>query len=194
MVRDANPGNYLTWLIDMEYCGDGECNCDEICSTCETDCGVCDTTPPTSKITSILPALAYRPDGGGAYSAFLRADDNGYTSKIYWIYVEDVDNTGGSGVDTCYIEVAGNQRTRPCNDWTTLTVGRPVTGASCIAEGNDACKIKVWATDRRGNSGQTIERMVVSDEREFNRLDIYLDGFNVFDLGVDWTPPTTEIR
>jgi len=46
----AVAGAWISWTLDMEYCGDGECNCGETCTNCQTDCGSCDTTPPTTSI------------------------------------------------------------------------------------------------------------------------------------------------
>ena len=116
MTRDANTGNYLTWMMEMEYCGDGECNCGETCTSCQTDCGSCDIISPTTVIQIKRTSTGLFPT-----ESWLRAD-------TYTIEFTDSDNVGGSGLRDChyYINscnadgsncttVVESDRTRTCN-------------------------------------------------------------------------------
>lgn len=174
----ADQGEYVRWLIDMEYCGDEECNCEETCTSCVGDCGSCDTTPPTSKIISIKNSV-------GEYitltnpNKYLKAD-------TYTITTEDSDNTGGSGLNICQLGIfdatVGSwvYRTRTCNSTITFVVADPIINpsADCKTQGNlNICGIWTIAQDKIGLFSAYKDRVS------------YTDGNYRF-YGVDWTPPT----
>ncbi len=196
----TNDGT-ATDQYDIAYCGDGTKSCWETCEPgvdqgCEADC-TWETTPPTSMITRVeddssLPGFRPNFPNEGDYSAFLNADDRGYTKKTWWIYVQDSDNAGGSGLKTCHIAINGTEKPpRVCTGWTSFTVGKSSTGADCTDQGNDKCKVRVWAKD---NAGNVTTRKNVNDPTLNENEKAYIDGVvtqdaNEFTFGVDWTPP-----
>lgn len=165
-----------------------------------------DSVAPTSKITNIssTPGFAIGVPVG-AVSAFLKADNNGDTPKVYNIVVEDVDT--GSGLDKCLYSINGGAtKERTCGGL-SLKVGKPgavgnLDEPKCTTEGRNQCKIKVWATDKAGNTNAVTERIVgdtevfsttiEKDQSEYNDFTKHPLGFNVFWFGVDWTPPTAQ--
>lgn len=200
--------------VNVSYCGDGTRNCGEACDPgidrgCQATCAW-ETTQPASKITNISSTPGFAPNipTTGAYSAFLKADNNGDTSKTYILTAQFNDEVGGSGLDKCYFFINGAQKeVQPCSGQSSsktfnFTVGKPATGAYCTAEENDTCKIKVWAQDKAGNKNDatSLERKIgyiidnplstiEKDERKYNTDPI---GFNAWDFGVDWTAPTAQ--
>lgn len=161
-----------------------------------------DSVPPTSKMkkptgntiendASVGPFFIYKPLTGG-YSGYLGVTPNtGNPNKRWWIYVQDTD-TGGAGVDTCYISINGGvASTRVCNGWVSFWVGSQTAvdpKADCSSVGDDACTIKVWSRDRAVNTDTTTRRLspdLTIDERTYSTKD-----FNEFSFGVDWVPPT----
>jgi hypothetical protein len=171
-----------------------------------------DSIPPTSKIKEVKDLLGDPPGFApnipfpSDHSAFLRADNKGDIPKTYRILVEDADNAGGSGLDlsACWFSINNKEaEKRPCNGELQFKVGK--TGADCTSEGIDACKIKVWSKDKAENKNDaaTLEREIgrnpitssfrfSNDEREYNDFVTHPEGFNVWSLGVDWTPPTAQ--
>jgi len=149
----------------MEYRGDGECNCGETCTSCQTDCGSCDTTPPTAEIIEpITPASGYYK--GGSYGMKFRFSDS-----------------GGSGLSLCEykIESYGNV-TRSWTQISGCTGNGPIefspeqmtvnNGTNlCRNEGTNRCTIYLHARDGAGK-----ETWVQKS------------------YSIDWTPPTTEIK
>ena len=136
------------------------------------------------------PGFSSHPDVTGRIDAFLGADDEGYTLRLYYIYVEDNDNVGGSGLDTCYIDVNGVTRTRTCNNYVSITVGRGKTGADCAIPERDRCIVKVWAKDNAENEN-TLEVEVGHRlrNRTLNAEDFFKHDFSVWYFGVDWQSP-----
>ncbi len=174
ITSGADSGEYVRWLIDMEYCGDGECNCGETCTSCVGDCGSCDTTPPTSVITSMSPS----PTSGW------------WSAGTITLNIQDTDNTGGSGLkaypDGCKYytwicdsgpancQLVVNNQARTCNASIQISVG---PGTSYYKEGVGTAWVRVYSVDNAGNSGDG--KAGYQDDKFFM---------------LDWTPPSTQIK
>lgn len=168
----ANPGEYVRWLIDMEYCGDGQCNCGETCTSCLGDCGACDIIPPTTTINIKIKST------GVPVSAGTWLPEGTYTVEF-----NDSDNTGGSGLKDCKYDVyscnaAGTACSTPifptdtvrsCQYSFDILAGK--TAPTYNAEGK-RYRIRSFATDNAGNPSGRPERY----------------------LWFDFNPPTTEIK
>ncbi len=178
ITAGAETNDYVSWLIDMEYCGDGQCNCGETCTSCPGDCGVCDTTPPTSKIISIKNSagtdLIISPD-------WLKAD-------TYTIVAEDYDNAGGSGLDFCQLGIfdatvgSWTYKNRTCNSAITFVVANPSVNpsADCKTQDNiNGCGVWTIARDKVGLYSNFKDRKTNTDG-------------NYRYYGADWTPPTGQ--
>ena len=157
----------------MEYCGDGECNCGETCTSCPADC-LCDTNPPVVTIEGVGKA----------------SDPNNWLNSGFEVKMTFTELNGGdSGLNTCQYKVVnfGVGRTTilwqsvTCNSLTnstasiTLTVGPGLT-KDCHVEGSGGCRVYAKARDKIGNWS--------NDDEHF-----YFKDFKI-----DWTPPTTEIK
>jgi len=173
----AEPGEYVRWFIDMEYCGDGETSCGEVCdpttpgqSNCKADCsGWGDNNPPVVTIVGLDKA----------------SDPNAWLNSNFQVSLRFTELNGGdSGLDTCQYKIMNFGTSVPtldltsavsCNSMTdsgsvvkTITVG---SSGQCRIENSSGCTIEVYATDKAGK--------VASTTRSFK---------------IDWTPPATEIK
>ena len=167
--RSAYASGYTQWTLDIEYCGDGECNCGETCTSCVGDCGSCDTTPPTTSISVKRKSTGLPPT-----ESWLRAD-------TYTIQFTDNDNVGGSGLRNCHYYINScnangsncitpvvSDRTRPCG----TPIDIPLGTSPYTLEGIRYL-IYSYVYDNAGNRS-TPDASVV--------------------LKTDFTPPGTEIR
>jgi len=176
-----------------------ECTQDSDCTeagknTCDLSINTCvsvDSVAPTSRIMSIIPdesVIGYRTEGAVKH-AILGAANDGWTLEKYFLFVGDEDNDGNTAVSTlasCFVEINGTSKSRDCNDWTSFTVGRSITGADCTADGDDVCRVRVGAVSETGiETGiVNLSRDVTSNEEEYPQK-----NFNEIIFGVDWSPP-----
>lgn len=175
------------------------------CKGCNNEVSITikkDTVAPTSRITAVNTyeedIEEYREPGSrpdypsfGYSSAFLNADDEGNTEKIWWVYAADVDTT--SGLNTCRIAINGAAKPdRPCTGWVKFTVGKPGTGADCEEEGDDKCTIKIWAQDKAGNATATKNVNAVTPQEKDYIDGIVVQDANEFKFSVDWKNPTAQ--
>jgi hypothetical protein len=175
-----------------------ECTQDFDCTeagknTCDTAANICISNvlsmPPTARIINILPDIGYRDNfpGFGDFSALLRADDDGWSPKLYGVKVFFEDKSG-LGLDTCHIEVGGISNTETCpasgsSKWLWFKVGRFGTGSDCNTSGSNMCKVKVWAIDKTGRKTEE-KNLDDKDERNYKS-----HNFNLFLFSIDWESP-----
>jgi len=159
----ADPGEYVRWLIDLEYCGDGECNCGETCTSCETDCGSCDDVDPTANIE-------IEKNGSPVEKEYLK--EGSYTAEF-----TDDDNLGVDNLDICTYTIL---RKNESGTWETKAGDVPRTCGSfslSIPAGS-------YPYDREG---YTV--LIYSDVKDKAGN----SKFSYKGLKFDFTPPTTDI-
>jgi len=150
----------------MEYCGDGECNCGETCTSCQTDCGVCDTAPPTTNISVKRKSTGEIVAGGwlkaDTYTIqFTDSDNIGLKNCKYEVYKKDA-------YGNYSISIVSSGTIRNCSPW---SFDIPAGASPYETEGLARYRIFSEVEDNAGlKSNQTIF------------------------LHFDFTPPTTEIK
>jgi len=149
----------------MEYRGDGECNCGETCTSCQTDCGSCDTTPPTTNIS-----VKRKSTGETVTGDWLKAD-------TYTIQFTDDDNIG---LKTCKYHV---YKKDDSGNWTIPIVNfdEPRTCSSFSFD------ITAGTSPYEKNGRVIWIKSTVIDNADNPAYD---DKF----LDFDFLPPTTNIR
>jgi len=167
----AVAGAWISWTLDMEYCGDGECNCGETCSSCQTDC-TCDLNPPVVTIEGVGKA----------------ATPNAYLNSDFQVKIRFREPNGGdSGLDVCNYQITNFGNPTPTLNWTsaspcnssldsgdiykTITVG---ASGQCRVETSDGCTVCAEAYDKS------------SPTRKYTKV--------CKTFPIDFTPPTTEIK
>jgi len=109
----AVAGAWVKWTLDVEYCGDGECNCGETCTSCVGDCGSCDTTPPVVSVTSV--PLWKR---ASSYLVEITDTEPESTLELCRYKIEEWTSGGGS-----YVGTVKAVTDRACNSPIGITAG-----------------------------------------------------------------------
>jgi len=152
----------------MEYRGDGECNCGETCTSCQTDCGSCDAAPPTTNIS-----VKRKSNSEDTTDAFLRPD-------TYTILFTDSDNVGGSGLKTCQYKIYSCD-----SNGSNCTEKEPLTNRTC--NGSIERILGPSTSYNLDNGWRYLIYSLVTDNANNS-------GSNQQYLRTDFTPPTTEIK
>ena len=167
----------------MEYCGDGECNCGEVCDPTAPGQSGCNATC-TSWTDINDPVVTI--NGVGKAS-----DPNNWLNSGFEVKMTFTELNGGdSGLNTCQYKVVNFGEIPSAIPWVsavscngltdsgsitkTITVG---PSGQCHVENSSGCKVCVKACDKSTP----------------NRCNPENDYFCKY-FKIDWTPPTTEIK
>ena len=153
----------------MEYRGDGECNCGETCTSCQTDCGSCDAAPPTTNIS-----VKRKSNSENVTNLFLRPD-------TYTIEFTDADNVGGSGLKTCQYKIYSCD-----SNGENCTEKEPLTNRTC--NGSLERILGPSTSYNLDNGWRYLIYSLVTDNADNDSTPAYQY------LRTDFTPPTTEIK